>query len=172
MLTKATQAPTDPTHPSGHDFGYWSRSSTPTATSRWYFNDELAPTKLISNTTLYAIFISEVPISFDIFWDSEDVPSLTTSSAVWTQAAYYNGIEQTATISFTNLDGYVIDEWSYEGNPTVHTPPDAFTPITSIVLNNLSGDIAYVAKGTHTFHVSISKSGFAPQSISFTLTVN
>ena len=166
-LHKATQAPTDPVQGS-LPLGYWSMTVPATAHSIWVFDDSIdpPPTKLIKAVTLHAIYNRDSPITLDIDWDVPSKPALNDATAAWNQAAYYNNVVQTATISFDDLNGFVIDEWSYDGG-TTHIPG---SPITEIVLSTLTGDDGYIAAGVHTFTILISKGGVS-HSIDFVLTV-
>jgi len=168
-LNKTTQAPT-----ASHltlPFGFWSMTVPATARSVWYFDDSVSPppTKLIKDVTLTAIYTSDSPVTIDIDWDRDDPAELENADATWTQDAYYNSsVVQTCTISFDDLKGYTIFAWAYDGGALVEVDPGE--PITQIVLNTLTGDIGYMAKGFHTFTVILKKAA-AFESIYFILEV-
>jgi len=98
------------------------------------------------------------------FNEVNGTPTLTPAGFAYNQSAYYNGTPQSVTINVSNAGNYTIVEWKYDGKST--SPGTG----SSITLNSISGDIDYLALGTHTITLICTKDG-KPYSAGFTLTV-
>lgn len=152
-LTKTSDAPTDPTHPtSGYTFNSWHRSTTTTNSTAWVWGTS----RLIGPMTLYAIWDSTVKVGLSIVmdWGTPGAsPALDKSDFQFTQAKFYSGDSQTVTVSFADLDGFTIDIW---GNPDgSQRGPTGAASMT--IDSSDPADIGFLVGGKHTFSVIVYK---------------
>jgi len=152
-LTEYTDSPpaTQLTHSTpGYEFDSWHREIPTTATSKWVFGT----TKLLGDITLYATWKQEEDLTLTINWATLTNPTLSTSSYTFYQSNYYNGINQTVTVTVSGLD-----HWEYGGASIGST----------LTLSN-SSNTDYFSEGDHIF-TAVGTDDSKPYSVDFTLTV-
>jgi len=147
----------------GLPFGFWSTSSSATLTSKWTFGS--SGTKLIGDVTLYAIWSSDVPLTFSINWITPTLPTLDDANYIFNQSKFYNGIAQSVTLDITTLGDYHIVRWEDEKGTNLGALP--------ITLSNGYADIDIFTTGTHVFTCIIDNAtNNDPHSLPFTLTID
>jgi len=165
-LTAPTETLTHIDHPE-YTFNSWHRNSVVSSPSSLW---TLGTTKLIGPLTLYAIWDSTVKIELQINWSNPINLEFVDDTGSFSQANYYDGVNEQVTITIDNLNGYTVKEWYHSAHKVIGGTSD------SITLTNDESDINYLAPGEYEITVVLEKevsgSIVDTQNLTYYLTIN